>query len=157
MKKIDTEGWAVKAIKEGEHTRGQWFTGNLYREAQKVASFSEEGTGGQMRINYLNEDAESDFKSLATLLLGGEYPEEDALLISRMVDEYIFVRMIKRERKKNTFFIVTEEGEDTAFKVDSPYSERVVKMILSQKGDIVIANEEFDVYPDGVEKVYRDE
>ncbi len=157
MKKIETEGWQVKAIKSGEHTRGYWFTGNLYREARKVASFSEGGNGAQMEIAYMDENAQSDFMSLAQLLQGDEYVEADAVLIAEMVEEYTYVKMIRRDRKKKTYFSVEHDGKCGQFTLNAPYSERVVNTILKEKGEVAIANEVFDVYPDGVEKVYRDE
>jgi len=157
MKKLDVEDWAVKAVKSGEHDHGYFFSGNLYRGARKVAEFTESGWGGPMDIRYLDDDAESDFMSLAHILQGDEYSEADAILIMDMVNEYEFKKKVKRDRKKKTYFTVYIDDEDTTYALDTPYSERAVKMILNEKGDIVIANEEFDIYPDGVEKVYRDE
>jgi hypothetical protein len=157
VKKIDTEDWSVKAVKTGEHTHGYFFEGNLYRGSRKVATFYEHGNGGPMDINYLDDNAETDFSSLAELLQGEEYSEADAILIAEMVDEYMYIRRIRRDRKKYTYFSIENNGETKEYKIDSPYSERVVAVILENKGEIVIANEEFDIYPDNVERVYRDE
>ncbi len=155
MKKLDTEGWQVKAVKAGEHARGYWFTGNLYRDARKVASFSEEGKGAQMEITYTDEDAQSDFISLAQLLQGEEYIEADAILLTDMATEFEYVKHARRDRKKKTYFSRERDGDMVEFELDEPYSEQIVKVILQEEGEITIANEEFDIYPDGVEKVYR--
>ena len=159
MRKIDTENWTVKAVKAGKHTHGYFFTGNLYCDARKVASFEEHGTGGPMDIYYLSDDVKSDFQSLANLIYEDDYPEADALLISSMVDQYEFVKKVRRDRKKKTYFSVYDKSDDTnmeSYVVNQPYSEKVVDMILKEDGNIVIANEEFDIYPDGVERVYRE-
>lgn len=157
MKKIETEGWTVKAVKSGEHTEGYFFSGNLYRDARKVATFVEHGYGGPMSIDYFDDDAKTDFLSLANFLQEDSYTESDAILIAEMVDQFEYVKRIRRDRKKKTYFSVKEHDDVTEFVIDAPYSKRVVNMVLENKGDITIANEEFDIYPDGVERVYRDE
>jgi len=157
MRKLDVEDWTVKAVKAEEHDRGHFFSGNLYRGARKVATFTERGLGGPMEIDYLDDDAESDFMSLAHLLQGDEYVEADAILLGSMVDQYVFVKKVRRDRKKKTYFSVANGDEEFTYAIDAPYCERAVGMILNEKGEISIANEEFDIYPDGVEKVYRDE
>ncbi len=157
MKKINTEGWTVKAVKVEGHTHGKVFTGNLYRGAIKIGSFEEHGRGGPMDIHYLGESEESDFLSLANLLQGEEHIEADAILIEEMVEQLEYVKRVRRERKKNTYFCAVNDDQETNFKIGAPYSEAVVDTILKEKGEITIANEEFDIYPDGVERVYRDE
>ena len=157
MKKIETEGWTVKAVKSMEHNKGLFYSGNLYRGARKVATFVEHGCGGPMSIEYCDDDAKSDFLSLSNFVQGDVHTESDVVMIAEMVDQYEHVKRIRRDRKKKTYFSIEEHDDTTEYAINTPYSKQAVAVILQNKGDITIANEEFDIYPDGVERVYRDE
>lgn len=161
MKRLETEGWTVKAVKSVEHNKGLSYSGNLYRGTKKVATFVEHGCGGPMSIEYFDDDAKADFLLLSNFVHGDDHTEADAvmvaeLLIAEMVDQYEYIKRIRRDRKKKTYFSVEEHGDVTEFVIDAPYSKCVVDMILENKGDITIANEEFNIYPDGVNRVNRD-
>ena len=153
MKKVVCENYSVKKIKQNYHSEGRWFAGTLYFNNKPIAEFEEHGYGGPMDIHYNDSDKGEDFTSFAKITLGEEYHESDAILIEEMVNSEFSRKDIQRDRNKKTHFALENRME---YVIASPYSERLVAHLKEKYPSLkTIGNEEFDIYPDGVERVVQ--
>ncbi|RLF07493.1 MAG: hypothetical protein DRJ64_02860 [Thermoprotei archaeon] len=159
MKKLETEGYVVKSAKQGEHTHGRWFTGNLYNGSVKIAEFEEHGWGGPMDIHIKNEDMFENFVSFARTMEDSDYSEIDAILIEDMVNSFFDRKMVMAGRKKKTYFVVKNGDLESVWENNTPYNEGLVNALRKEYGDRLVGfgNEIFDIYPDGVDRIIRDE
>ena len=160
MLKIDTKPWSVKAVKHGEHNHGAFFSCNVYRGSRKAGSASDDGWGGPINLYGFSDEDMGELVTFANKFYDSEYTENAGMLISELVNQYVYRAMVQRKRKTATVFTVYEDGDTdgygAAYMINIPYGPKVIDAIYSSnKGTIVIANEEFGIYPDGATKVER--
>jgi hypothetical protein len=155
MELLQTEGYKVKAVKETQHSEGRLLSGVLYKGSVKIATFEDDGRGAPMQIWYTEADRDGDFLSASKMILDEGYAESDAILIEDMANEFMLRKDVMAARKRATFFTRAGDEECVIYKIDYPYSEKIVNMLLENDNPETFLNEMFDIYPDGVEKVYR--
>jgi len=158
LKYLETEGYTVKGVEKLEHSHGIFFQGNLYSRNIKIAEFIEFGRGAQMDICIINSDMYEDFVSFAKTIEDDNSSETEALLIEEMVNHYFTRKSVMASRKKRTHFFAIDEDGEKEFSIEKPYCEDTVLILKKSFGDnlLGIANEIYDIYPDGVDRVIRD-
>lgn len=156
MDKMENGGYGIKGLKSWEGRDGYGYQGTLTFENKKIGTFHDEGNGGCMDIDFVSPEAE---KKLLTYLRSehaeiSEGAEPYSLFVAGLADELDYVRKIKRSRNKKTVFCLKSEKSEWSFTerhVQAPYSKKVADFIKGKYGDdvLAIANELYEVYPDG--------
>ena len=161
MKLIEAGDYAVKAVKMAETRRGISLEGNLYFLNKKIAEFWDDGDGGPTSIQFKDDDQKDDLMSF----ISHEYPdtlsfEPVQTFVEALSVEFENKKLVRKDRKKRTYFGLKSEPDESGVRyVESPYKDAVVGYLSKTYGDDVsyIANELYDIYPDGVTKTFREQ
>ena len=158
MENFDSEHFSVKSVKESRYSYGRLFIGNLYYNSTKIAVFESAEHGAPLNVRYADEDMEDMFKSYCRTIEDDDgFINTEETIIERMVNTFLVRKKVMAARKKKTYFSAIDEGVECEFEFKYPYSESVVNHIKSEYGEnlVSIANELFDIYPDGIERVIQ--
>jgi len=158
LKKIEAGDYTVKAVKMRENSWGVSLEGNLYYMNKKIATFEDQGNGGPLNVWYEESDYDNQDTLKQYLEVEHDYGDFEPIeqFINDLSVEYEHKKMVRRDRKKLVYFGAKDDPEGQAQRfVRAPYSYKVAKYLYKTYPDNIeyIANELYDIYPDGENKV----
>jgi len=129
------EDWAVKAVKTFIGNEGYGFNANLYLKGKRVAFVYDDASGGPVRFQWADQEAESAMTAFcATQPPKRGYPYDPDFMACELVDEYEDNRTLRRHCKTKVMFRLPDdpEGEFRSFK--SAFTKWIVARIRLEYG-----------------------
>lgn len=150
------QGYELKKIKMFKGHGGEpCAQGDLYKDGKKVAEWSDDSWGGQLRVRFNSAADEAAFELAAKVILSTTLdfddkpydvtkPHGDGFIcdaINHMSNEAIEKAEMLRLTKKGMVFDVMENGRKVTYTTPDPYTAENVAKLRKENPGVVIVNE----------------
>lgn len=148
----ENNGYSVKSVKSFMGHEGYGFNCTLCKDGRKVASVINQGDGGEPYFYFENKEVEKALYAFVKTLPKRqtefprgdgskekfEYTEDIGTFVAGLIDEWDYLKRMKRMCKTKTVFRLDDTEEDRVQVIDEPYNASIKSFLDKKYGKRVV-------------------